>query len=205
MRFLAKYWKALLALVLAAAAIPVVMKTREAEEEHRARVQSMESSIALLQSAIDGNMPYAGVQERLEPELLALQESREALYSRFPSTLLEEDQIRYILYLEETFGTEIHFSFSSNMPMTQLNDGSILGGVTLAVNFETTYEGFKEMVNYIATDSKTASVRYATINYDAENDAATGTMVITVYTLSATEYTAPEPSEYETGKTTIFE
>ena len=63
------------------------------------------------------------------------------------------------------------------------------------------------MINYLATDEKVTSVNYATIEYDAENDIAVGTVTITRYLLNSalTEYTKPDVFTPETGKENIFE
>jgi len=63
------------------------------------------------------------------------------------------------------------------------------------------------MINYLATDEKVTSVNYATIEYDAEQDIAIGTVTITRYLLNSTltEYQKPDVFTPDTGKENIFE
>lgn len=112
----------------------------------------------------------------------------------------------YVLYLEELFETEISFSFGTVAPVQMLRDGAVLEGLTLTVNYETTYEGFKEMVDYLATDSRITSIQYATVDYDSENDAATGSLTLLCYIMDSNllEYEEPDVTEPQTGKPNIL-
>ncbi len=205
MKFLSKYWKALVAILMAAASVPLFLKAQSRSEEYDRQQQNLNTSIAAVQAGIDANSSYAGVQGAIDGELERLDASRRRLYDRFPAALLEEDQIRYILYLEEVFGGEISFAFAQEMPVATLSDGNYIGGMTFTLNYQTTYQGFKDLVTYLASDSRVASVRVATLDYVQEQDIAAGTITLTLYTVSANEYEPPEASEHDTGKGTIFE
>ena len=113
----------------------------------------------------------------------------------------------YVLYLETIFGTEIQFAFSQSQPMMALSDGATLKGLTLTVNYETTYKGFQDMITYLATDSRVTSVQYADIQYDAINDKAVGTITLLLYLVESdlVEYLPPEIFQPETGKDNIFD
>ena len=160
-----------------------------------------------MEASIKDNMRYAAVQDKLEDANAAVDASRLELYQHFPVEMKEEDQIMYVLYLEKIFGTEIHFSFSSPHPLTALRDGSILMGLTLTVNYETTYDGFQDMITYLSTDSRVASVQVASINYNAQKDEATGTITLLLYLIDSDlmEYLPPEVFEPETGKENIYD
>lgn len=137
-----------------------------------------------------------------------IEASRRALYQHFPVTLLEEDQIMYVLYLENLFGTEINFSFGSTAPIGMLSDGATLGGLTLTVNYETTYQGFKDMIEYLSTDSRITSIQYCTLNYDDASDTATGTLTLLLYVMNSDlldGYQPPVITEPDTGKPNLFD
>jgi len=80
-------------------------------------------------------------------------------------------------------------------------------GLTLTVNYETTYKGFQDMINYLATDSRVTSVQYANIQYDAKNDKAIGQITLLLYLVDTDlrEYLPPEVFQPETGKDNIFD
>ena len=78
--------------------------------------------------------------------------------------------------------------------------------MTVSVNYETTYQGFKEMVDYLATDSRITSIQYATVDYDSENDTATGTLTLLCYIMDSDllEYEEPDVNKPQTGKPNIL-
>lgn len=207
MKVIAKGWKVLLAVLLIMAALPVFFLgyLRE-KKDFEAEQSQMKAQIISLQASIAENMRYADVQEQIPKATAALEDSRLALYEKFPTELREEDQIMYVLYLEELFETEISFSFGTVAPVRMLSDGAILEGLTLTVNYETTYQGFKEMVDYLATDSRITSIQYATVDYDSENDTATGTLTLLCYIMDSDllEYEEPDVNKPQTGKPNIL-
>lgn len=208
MKFLGKYWKVLLALILVGAAAWMYFNVYETEKTaYETQSQQLKSMITALESRIQENMRYADVQDKLEDATAQVMASRLELYEHFPVEMKEEDQIMYVLYLETIFGTEINFSFSTAQPMMALSDGATLMGLTLTVNYETTYQGFQDMINYLATDSRVTSVQYADIQYDAKNDKAIGTITLLLYLVDTElrEYLPPEVFQPETGKENIFD
>jgi len=208
MKLLSKYWKFLLALVLIGLAVHIYFNVYETEKAaHEADMKMQQNMITALQSAIAENARYVDVQDKLEDANAAVDESRLALYEHFPLEMKEEDQIMYVLYLETLFGTEIHFTFSEAQPITGLRDGSALMGLILTVNYETTYQGFQDMVSYLSTDSRITSVRAATIEYDAKTDTAKGQVELLLYLMNSDllEYLPPAVAEPETGKDNVFD
>ena len=208
MAILKKYWKLLLGLILIGAAAFFYYNVYETElAAYETESRQLKTMIAGLENSIRENNRYAGVQDELEAANAAVDASRLELYDHFPVEMKEEDQIMYILYLEKTFGTEIQFAFSQPQPITALRDGAQLMGLTMTVNYETTYKGFKDMINYLATDNKITSVQFASIQYDAQNDVARGTVTLLLYLLDtdAIEYLPPDVFQPDTGKDNIYD
>ena len=208
MKALAKYWKVLLVIILLGlAAFLYVDKYQTAEAAYESKTQQLETMILAMQKNIEENMKYADIQDQLEDAKAEIDASRLALYKHFPVEMKEEDQIMYVLYLETLFDTEIFFSFSDAVGLASLQDGSTLQGLLITVNYETTYQGFQDMVNILATDSRITSVYQATIEYDAENDVAAGYITLLVYLMDSDdlEYTPPDVAIPETGKENIFD
>lgn len=207
MKVIGKYWKVLLALVLIVVAVVLYLNVYQSEKTaYEAEKQQLNTLITVLNTSIKENMRYAEIQDALEGATSEVEASRLELYQKFPVEMKEEDQIMYVLYLEKLFGTEIHFKFGTTQPLAALRDGSALVGLTLTVNYETTYQGFKGMVNYLATDSRITSVQYASIEYDAATDTATGEITLLLYMIDSEllEYLPPDVYQPETGKENLY-
>ncbi|MBR4056993.1 MAG: hypothetical protein IKK00_02505 [Oscillospiraceae bacterium] len=202
-----KYWKVMLAALLLIAAAVLRLGVYSAEKtKYEQGVQKTGALIAAQERTIEENRRYAGVREKLPQAEAQIEESRRALYAHFPTELREEDQILYVLYLEQLFGTEIDFSFGEVTPLRSFSDGSALCGLTLTVNYETDYQGFKDMIQYLASDSRVTSIRYCTMQYNAEKNIVSGSLTLLCYLMQSEllEYRAPEISAPDTGKENIF-
>lgn len=206
MSFIQKYWKVLLGVVLLLmAALILAFTYLPWRASYESQKQSLVQNIGTLQASIAENQKYESVQTELDAAKDELAVSRAKLYGNFPEELREEDQILYVLYLEKLFGTEISFNFGQVEPIVSLSDGAQLGGVTLTVNYQTSYQGYKKMINYLAGDSRITSIQYSTMQYDATNDVATGYLTLLCYTLDANrEYTEPNVPVSGIGKNNIF-
>ena len=208
MKAIAKFWKVLLALILVAAAVFVYFDSYVAEKEaHELRVMQMQTMNLNMQKKIQEDLKYADIQDKLEPAMTELAESRLELYKKFPKEMREEDQIMYVLYLESLFKEEIFFTFSEAVELIPLSDGAALEGLLISINYETSYEGFQEMIDYLAKDSRIASVYEATIEYDEKKDVASGYITLLLYLMNSDqlEYTPPDVHIPDTGKDNIFE
>ena len=208
MKFLSKCWKLILALLLVAAAIGVYyLKYLPDQAAYERDKAGLEQSITVLKAQIAENNKYSKYQEAIPGALEEIDESRKEIYDYFPVKMLEEDQIMYVIYLEQIFGTEISFSLSSPYVMQTFSDGATLQGLELTVNYETSYEGFQDMINYLATDSRITSIKEASIEYDPDNDVAKGYLTLICYILDSESkmYECPDVKEPETGKDNIFD
>ena len=207
MKLINKYWKVLLAVVLLVAAVLVYTNYQEELEAHKADIQKLNTYNQTLLQKIQKNKKYESVQGQLEEATAQVMASRLELYEKFPVEMKEEDQIMYVLYLETIFGTEIQFAFSKAQPIVALKDGAKLMGLTMTVNYETSYEGFQNMINYLATDSRVTSVQFANIQYDPASDRAVGTVTLLLYLIDTElrDYIEPEVNIPDTGKDNIFD
>lgn len=206
MQILTKYWKALIAVVLLIAVVMVYSNYDQERRAHKTEVQQIVNNNTILQNKVDNNLKYESVQGELEEATAQIMASRLELYQKFPVKMKQEDQIMYVLYLEKIFGTEIQFAFSEAQPLMALKDGAKLMGLTLTVNYQTSYDGFLDMINYLATDSRVTSVQFAQIQYDAASDTAVGTVTLLLYLIDSDllDYVKPEVNVPDTGKDNIF-
>ena len=208
MKAIARFWKVLLALLLVGAAVFIYFEHYTKEKAtHELQKLQIRTMIAGMENKIAENLKYADIQDKLEPAKEELAASRLALYQKFPKEMREEDQIVYVLYLESLFKEEIFFSFSEAVELVPLSDGAVLEGLLITVNYETTYQGFQEMVDYLAQDSRIASIYEATIEYDEKEDLASGAITLLLYLMDSDqlEYKPPQVNIPETGKDNIFE
>ena len=208
MSALSKIWKVLLAVILLLVAAYLYFMVHLPEvKAYESKEKNLNTSIEVLKNTIMENARYAHVQDAIPEAMAEIDAARMELYESFPVEMKEEDQIMYVLYLEELFGTEISFSFASAEMITGLSDGAVLAGLTLTVNYQSTYQGFKDMVDYLATDSRIASVQHATMQYDQQSDTAQGTVTLLLYIMQTDkmEYQPPNVYEPDTGKDNIFD
>ena len=114
MRTLGKYWKAIFAVVLVIVSVLLIFAAYlPGKWAYETEYKRLTASISTLQGDIQENLRYADMQEEIAQAEEQLEESRAELYAHFPQELKEEDQIMYVVYLEELFGTDITFSFGS--------------------------------------------------------------------------------------------
>lgn len=206
MSFVRRNLRALLAAAfLLTAGIVYIFSYLPARSAFEAEHDRLSEENAILQAAVLENLRCAALQPELDAATRALTESRTALYGRFPTELREEDQILYVLSLEERFGTEIDFDFGTAQSIATLSDGAELGALPLTVNYSARYGDFKAMVAALASDARVTSVRSATMHYDAATDTLSGELTLLCYTLAdGRAYAPPEVAVPPTGKQNLF-
>lgn len=207
MKALKAYWKPLLGLLLILAAVLLVVRIYlPAHSEYRARREQLENSISAWQTIDAEGRRYIPVQDYIPAAEDAISESRRTLYGNFPAKIKEEDQIMYILYLEELFGTELQFGFGTEEELAVLSDGAVLSVLTITLECECGYEDFRRAVSQISRDGYIASVDSADMEYEPESGLIKGTVTLRRYLLSAgqSEYRPLEVNVPETGRENIF-
>ena len=223
MKTLARNWKAVLAFLLIVAAVLVYMMVYKPKQEaYIAERDQLNMQITALQNTIAETERYKDVQDQLPAELEKITASRDGLYEVFPQEIKEEDQIMYLLYLEQVFGGDLAelgftqslyqnygqntFQFGQVQPIQMLSDGAVLQGLDIVLTYNATYDGFKRMVDFLATDSRVVSILYATLNYDAVNEVLSGQIALRLYSLDATnrEYEVPTIRNPGMGKNNMF-
>ena len=224
MKAIARNWKAVLAFLLMLAALLVYFmgykpkKTAYEQERNQLNMQ-----ITALQTTIAENERYKDVKDLLPAELEKIDASRDGLYEVFPQEIREEDQILYLLYLEQVFGGEFAelgftqnlyetqgqntFEFGQVQPIQILGDGAVLQALDINLTYNASYDGFKKMVHYLATDSRVTSIRFATFNYNVLDETLSGQLALRLYLLDATdrEYAKPDITNPGTGKPNMFD
>lgn len=175
-------------------------------EAYQMSMVNLSNQVGMIQQNIVKDAQFADVQNAIPKELDNISKSRRQLYARFPKEMREEDQILYMIELEELLGSDILISFVEPETIRLLGDGSALMGMTFTVDYETSYDEFKDIVSKIASDEKISSVRYASMTYDEESGKVSGSITITRYLINDTEreYHEPQLPQQDKGKSNIF-
>ncbi|WP_130870904.1 hypothetical protein [Intestinimonas massiliensis (ex Afouda et al. 2020)] len=230
MSTLAKYWKIVLALILAVIALLVVLLVYlPGRAEYEMQKLTLDGNISVLQASLTEALKYpADLEEDIQTATQEIEDSRLELYQHFPSQMKEEDQLIYLLGLEDAFGTDdsgelgysqdlhqifldkfgvdITYSFGTDTPLLTLSDGAILSGQTITVYFSGPYDRVKEMIRYLGTEEvPLTSIQYASLYWS--DDAVTGTFTLLNYLLDSDllEYHIPVVDMPDTGKSNIFD
>ncbi|MBE6993150.1 MAG: hypothetical protein E7423_00685 [Ruminococcaceae bacterium] len=229
MKALTRNWKAVLAVLLLIVALLVwFLAYRPAKTEFESKQANLTNELMLLQmqvastqayneEVIRENKKYEPLVDKLPEETAKLARSESELLSKFPAEMREEDQIMYMVWLENVMKeldpeskNDVHFAFASYEEDLKLN-GASFGGITLNYTFVMHYKAFQRLIDYLSADERIASVRYVTMNYDESTDQLIGTMGIKFYMAipndynSAYEYTEPDvPMNGGQGKDNVY-
>ncbi len=237
MTWFGKYWKVLFAiLLLIAAALAVFLVLQPQDKAFEQELTATKNISDVLQTRLDAvieeNRKLAEIKDMLPAAMEAVEASREelakavevlaedrtVLYDNFPGGLKEEDQILYVMDLEDVlnmelmFGTEygggqdVYFQFGQTTPIVRLSDGSVLCTVNVGIDFDMSYDAFKDMLLFLEEDPRITSINYTKIDYDAYNDHVVGKATLLYYYLVSElkGYEGPE-IDMETGQDTLFQ
>ena len=242
MTWFGKYWKVLLAILLVIVAVLAVVfilvpQNKVMETEFNMAGMMTEALQTRLDAQLAENVQLAAIKDELpgareevakSAEDMAaameqLEQDRATLYSNFPGGLKEEDQILYVMDLEDQLdmelmfgrtydslshseGRDINFAFGVVHPLIQLTDGSILCSVNIDIDFDMSYPEFKQMLRYLAQDERITSINYTKIDYDTANNRVVGYATLLYYYLESDANLYVEPDmNLQTGKDNLFE
>ena len=170
-----------------------------------------------------------GHQEEVEAETTEKNQLIEDIIAKYPSDLTTEKVISVVQKIEDN--TKLHVSSISFLSDNAIGDIATLTETTntgeteegavqaadssgnagyytaLSMNYDASYEEFKEMVTYINNMEDRVTISAISASYDNETDRLTGVMTINLYYLTNTgkEYKAPEINGIGSGKVNIFE
>lgn len=232
MSWLGKYWKVLLAIGLLIAAVLVFVRLyipeRAAYEVQSEMAEVLKTALrSSIQDQIAENEELASIQDDVGPALSEIEAAldelvadRETLYGNFPGDLLEEDQILYVMDLEDILDMEVMFGHTYNnrsrsytpdptfvfgdvIPLTRLSDGAILEYVPIRVDFDMGYYDFLEMLDFLSQDERITTINYGVLDYDQSTMHVVGYATMMYYCLDAVKYEAPVIEE-QAGKNNLF-
>lgn len=150
------------------------------------------------------NMPY------YKKEIERFKEEDSVIIAHFPQNVLEENEIRYALDLENDY--EIYFSaLSYGNPTTWYRAATKTKQTdcyfrTLSTTYQATYSGLKEAINAILANNDHRNVETLSASFDPSTGELTGTLDARIYYIIGTEnkYLEPYIPDINTGKENIF-
>lgn len=164
---------------------------------------------------------YTAVKDNIELYTVGIENATNSIADtlhKFPVTILEEDMImlgrEFEKKIDDTFVSNISFSGASNIyaatshPVDPANVplSYSLYNNNIVVSYETSYKGFKEMMDYINDNKDRMSVENYSLAYDMETGMITGTTTINMYSVTGTDkqYTQQNLSGVGIGTDNIF-
>lgn len=129
------------------------------------------------------------------------------MIDRYPSEVREENAVMYAYEMENE--SDIHVNSMTITPANLLytmEKGYGLSVITVNMDYSVTYEGFKDIIDFIRTDRDKRNVESISLSYDSETGNLLGTMVVNLFELQGIdkEYEAPYIPSMPRGNTNPF-
>lgn len=194
-------------LLLVATYFLVYNKSMTAAQELEAQNEIDAATVRTLEAMVDR-------REEVEAETAALRQNVQDIVAKYPADLTTEKAVVIVQDMEDF--TELEISSVSFMmgnllmnftyPSEETNIPPIGYYSTLALSYEASYDGYKELLDYISRlEDRTVSPS-VTATYDSVADMVSGSITVNLYYLKYTgkEYEAPEIFGIDKGVESIF-
>ena len=180
-------------------------------EELRAETDVLKSEIQKYTAVKDNIDLYTTGIENATNEIVDI-------LKNFPVTILEEDMIMLGRSLEKniddtqvnnvTFGgaSNVYNATSKPVEATNVPISYSLYNNKILVSYKTTYEGFKDIIDYVCENKNCMSIADFSIAYDEATGLVTGATSVNMYSVTGTdkEYTQQNLSGVSIGTDNIF-
>lgn len=147
----------------------------------------MRNDISELEPVKDNAPKYESEMERFKEEL-------DAMMTEFPANILMEDNIMYVVELENELNIEVpSFSGSEAAEINAVDGSGVMEGKryalgSAALNFGYTveaYEDLKEFLNYVYADEENKRViSTVSMSFDEEDGSITGSIALHSYAMT---------------------
>lgn len=183
-----------------------------------AQTEELRAETELLQTEIQ---KYTAVKDNIALYTTGIENATNNIVDvlqNFPVTILEEDMIMLGRSLEKTiddtyvsnvtFGSAANVYVATSKPVeaTTVPISYSLYNNKILVSYKTTYEGFKDIIDYVCENKNCMSVADFSIAYDELTGLVTGTTSVNMYSVAGTdkEYTQQNLSGVSIGTDNIF-
>lgn len=198
------------------------------------KTATMNADNESLQSEVDYLQDLADHKQQYIDDTAAMQIQIDEIKSRFPAEYKPEDDILYIIGVENDYGVQIPTIAMGTSSMIEVaattDDGTAeapaegteeataddtveaatpaisLYQTPISVSMQSSYRSLKDIVTYINTDTNRKSIDSLAVVFDTETGLLSSTMAFTAYSLTGTEkeYTTPSVNGVFYGTNDIF-
>ena len=187
------------------------------------RTSAYESEIATLRSKKTDLTGKLINKKKYVEDTEALKKHFDDTLSKYANGSTQLSSIAFLNNLESLTGTWIKsvaftnptsiYTFGNKTSSNPLNAGAkaystdLVGyKTTLTLSYQSEYDEFKNLVELINKYNTKNTIDNITISYDAANGYVTGTLTVSMYSVTGKDRTYKEPEfDIETGKGNIFE
>ena len=193
----------LLGILLAVASyVLVYTPTVEKHEALKVELAKLEQREAELME-LEKNLPF------YKEQIVVYQEQYEEVVVNFPAELKPENEIMYAVELENELEVQfatLSYGNPTEFLATDKNAGLTAYNTPLSMNYNGSYQGLKDVIEYTAKQQNRMVVDSVTAAYDSATGMLAGMMTINMYTVEGTEaiYVAPYVPAMNIGVTNIF-
>ena len=166
-------------------------------------------------------------EETVEQDITKIQQQIDAILDRFPVYIAKEDNLMFLEQMETSLNINIPTMnmaeptvfYTTEVParkeqasgedteVTTVPDEFMTGlQSSISISFQTTYDGFKELTDYINQYPDKTVIENASLSYDSSTGELMGSMVLQRYALTGTgkPYEPPYIDDIDIGTDNIF-
>lgn len=187
------------------------------------KTATMNADNETLQSEVDYLQDLADHKQQYIDDTAAMQIQIDEIKSRFPAEYKPEDDILYIIGVENDYGAQIptismgtssmiEVAAATEDAVAETTDGTENAEATtddsveaaapaislyqtpISVSMQSSYRSLKDIVTYINTDTNRKSIDSLAVVFDTETGLLSSTMAFTAYSLTGTEKEYVTPS-----------
>lgn len=176
---------------------------------------SLKSEKETLQIQVDDMQKMKASEDGYESQTTKMQDEMNTIFDSIPSNLTSEDEIIYVDNVETKYNMQIT---SLSMPEAQLmytmnedgtnvtDDGKFLYSVPVTIACTTSYDGIKDYLRNMQSESYSKSIDNISLTFDSETGDLSGTMTVNMQYLlgSDREYVPLTVDGIEIGTANIF-
>ena len=190
-------------LMLVILAVPILFVVNPLQNKNAV----LDQEISSLQSRYDYLVSLESQQEYFQNETVYYNQENASVLQSFPADIAQEASILFLnraeslipvsLYQTNFSATDVYLVDAS---ATEHNEGSLIAKSTVTrFSYETSYEGYKKLVEYLNTNLERMVVTAINANYAKSADVVSGEFSLTQYAVSGPGREMGEISTYGIG------